>query len=111
MPPLPPWDGLHPLVVHFPIALLLVAPVLVAVAASVRRQGPWLASALVVMAIGTAGAWLAVETGEAAGQLVERAPEISAVLERHEDMAENARGAFTALTLVLAGLLAARMVV
>ena len=28
-PPIPSWDGLHPLIVHFPIALLLVAPLLV----------------------------------------------------------------------------------
>ncbi len=28
-PPFPSWDGLHPLIVHFPIALLLVAPLFV----------------------------------------------------------------------------------
>ena len=25
LPPVPTWDGLHPLIIHFPIALLLVA--------------------------------------------------------------------------------------
>ncbi len=34
LPPLPTWDGIHPLVVHFPIALLLVAPLLVLLAAA-----------------------------------------------------------------------------
>ena len=32
-PPIPSWDGLHPLIIHFPIVLLLVAPVLVLIGA------------------------------------------------------------------------------
>ncbi len=38
-PPLPTdWSGFHPLVIHFPIALLLVAPVLVVVAMVARNN-------------------------------------------------------------------------
>ena len=29
LPPVPNWSELHPLVIHFPIALLLVAPLFV----------------------------------------------------------------------------------
>ena len=32
-PPIPSWDGLHPLIIDFPIALLLVAPLLVLIGA------------------------------------------------------------------------------
>ena len=104
-PPLPSWDGLHPLIVHFPVALLLVAPLFVLLALFVRahRRGLLLA-ALALMVLGTAAAWVAVGTGEAAGRLVERTPAVNAVLGHHEDLAESTRAVFTVLTLVFAGM-------
>jgi uncharacterized membrane protein len=104
MPPLPPWNGFHPLVVHFPIALLTVAPVLVAIGLMAKHQRPFLTSALVIMALGTAGAWLAVASGEAAGGLAPRLPIVAHLVERHEEMAETSRTLFTVLTLVFAAL-------
>ena len=57
LPPIPTWEGLHPLVVHFPIALLLVAPWLVLLGALLApsRGRPWLFAALTLLALGTAG--------------------------------------------------------
>ncbi len=64
LPPIPSWDGLHPLIVHFPIALLMVVPVLL-VLGMIFRDGRRLFSvaALVLMLMGTAAAYVAVETG------------------------------------------------
>lgn len=105
-PPIPSWDALHPLIIHFPIALLLVAPVLVLLGLLLPRQARGLLiAALVVMALGTIGTYFAVATGEAAGQLAERTPGVAAVLERHEDLAEITRAVFTALTVVFAAIL------
>jgi len=105
-PPLPSWDGLHPVIVHFPVALLLVAPLFVLLALLVRihRRGLLLA-ALVLMALGTASAWVAVETGEAAEKFAVRSPAVHAVLEHHSELAERTRAIFSVLTLVFAGLL------
>ncbi len=104
-PPLPSWDGLHPLIVHFPVALLLVAPlfVLLALVWRAHRRGLLLA-ALLLMVLGTASTYIAVSTGEAAGKLADRSPEVTAVLSHHEELAESTRTAFTVLTLVFAGL-------
>lgn len=101
-PPIPDWDALHPLIVHFPIALLLVAPVFLVLGLMPRRHGSAFAvSALVLVTLGTIGTYLAVATGEAAGEMVVRTPQISAALERHEELAETVRIFFTALTLIL----------
>jgi uncharacterized membrane protein len=104
-PPLPPWEGIHPLVVHFPIALLLVAPVflLLAFVPKVGHCFAW--AALALMALGTAGAYVAVESGEAGARLVVQTPQIAPVLARHADLAGDVRLVFTVLTAVYAVIL------
>ncbi len=104
LPPIPSWQGLHPLIVHFPIALLLIAPLLVLIGAVVNpeRARPYLYSALLLMLIGTTAIYFAVETGEAAGKLAERSPEINPVLEHHQHLAERTRMIFTTLSVFFA---------
>ena len=106
LPPIPSWDTLHPIIIHFPIALLLIAPILVLLGIILPKQGRGLLiAAFVVMVLGTIATYFAVATGEAAAELAERTPGVAAVLERHEDMAETTRAIFTALTVVFAGIL------
>jgi uncharacterized membrane protein len=109
LPPIPDWDALHPLVIHFPIALLLVAPLFVAAGLVIRRRSATLSAvALTLMVLGTAGTWVAVATGEASAELADRTPAISAAIEQHEELAETTRAVFTGLTLVFAAILAAQ---
>lgn len=104
-PPIPSWDGLHPLVIHFPVALLLVAPVLVVLGALWKKHASGLLlAALVLMVLGTAAAYVAVETGEAAAELADRSPEINPVLHHHQQLAERTRLVFTGLTVVFAAI-------
>lgn len=106
LPPLPAWEGLHPLVVHFPIALLLVAPLLMVLALVVRKyEQPIAGCALLLVAAGTLGAVLAVATGDAAEENAERIAAAAATLDRHEDLAEATRNVFIALTIAYALLL------
>lgn len=105
-PPIPSWDALHPLIIHFPIALLLVTQILVILGIVLPKHARGLfIAALVVMALGTIGTYFAVATGEAAGELAERTPGVAAVLERHEDLAGTTRLIFTVLTLIFAAIL------
>ncbi len=105
-PSMPGWDGLHPLVTHFPIALLLVAFWPLAIGVARRERGrPWLLASFLLTAFGTAAAWVAAYTGEAAGELVERTPQIQAALERHEELGELVRNLFTVITLLIAAAL------
>lgn len=107
LPPIPSWTELHPLVVHFPIALLLVAPLFIVcgIIANAPKGRPFLVAAFVLMLLGTGGIFLAVATGEAAGEVAHRTASVSAVLERHEDLAEATRMVFSVLTVVFASLL------
>lgn len=101
LPPLPSWDALHPLIVHFPIALLIVAPAIIVAGVFLpRHRAGFFLAALLMFAIGTISAYIAVSTGEAAARVAERGVEINSLLERHETLAENARLLFTILTVL-----------
>ncbi|MEM9186693.1 MAG: DUF2231 domain-containing protein [Planctomycetota bacterium] len=70
-PPIPQnWDALHPLVVHFPVALLLVAPLFVLLGALTGFRSMMVA-ALLLLVMGVAGAFVATNTGEAAYNVME----------------------------------------
>jgi hypothetical protein len=109
MPPLPPWEGAHPLLVHLPIGLLAVAPLpaLLALLMPARRVLLVFLTFFVLL-LGTAGVLGAVLSGEAAEESVERRGlETAAVhdtLEEHEELAETTRIVYVVLTLVAGGI-------
>lgn len=97
---------LHPLLVHFPLVLLLLGAAAATLYAALGR-GVWRRTALVLFLLGTAGAWAAERTGHALAQAVEGDPIVEQVVERHEAAAEwtvlvsaFAAFAFTGLSLV-----------
>ena len=111
LPSPPPIEGMHPLVVHFPIALLLVTPLLVVIGLSTKRcTMAWWGAAAVVMVLGTIGAWAATITGEAsekAGMVAtamavqpDASKAIMDTVEAHSGLAESARNIFTAITVL-----------
>lgn len=106
-PPIPTsWDSVHPLIIHFPIALLMIAPLFVLIGLILRKHGKAFAiTGLILMVLGTISTWVAVSTGEAAGAMAIRTPEINAALEHHEELAESTRLLFTLLTATFALLL------
>jgi len=75
----------HPLVVHFPIALLLTAVVL-EVLALVARRPAWHRVALWNLALGTLAAGVAVISGWRAEDVAKHSFDIWQVLERHEQL-------------------------
>ena len=106
--PIPPWDRIHPLIVHFPIALLTVAPLFILVsffAGKFRRAFAF--AALVLMALGTLAIFFAMSSGEAAEHEIEDTltHEAHEVLEEHEDLSKNTRNFFVTLTLLYAVIL------
>ena len=105
-PPLPPYSGLHVLVIHFPIALLFIAPLFVVLGLVAHKHRVfWSTAALVLMLAGTTAAFVATATGEAAEEGADLPDGISTTLDKHEDLARDARNLFTGLTVVYAGLI------
>ena len=108
-PPIPNWDAFHPLIIHFPIGLLLVAPIFIAVGAAVSpaKGRAYLIAAMVLLLVGTGSIFLAVESGEAAGKLAERTPEMEQVLENHQSLAERTRAVFSVLSVIFVAVISA----
>lgn len=77
---------LHPLAVHFPLVLLLVAALAAAVYLGTGRALARQAT-LAFLLVGAASAWWASETGEALAPSVEGEPVADAVLPAHAAMA------------------------
>src|SRR6516162_6312096 len=107
LPPIPNWTELHPLVIHFPIALLLVAPlfIIAGIVMNPSKGRPFLVAALSLMVLGTVGTTVAVLTGEAAAEVAHRTAAMSAVLERHQELAETTRDIFGLLSAIFASIL------
>ncbi|MBM92601.1 MAG: hypothetical protein CMJ35_13465 [Phycisphaerae bacterium] len=102
LPPIPPFEALHPLVVHFPIGILLIAwiPMLLAIIDK-KRRNPWLASAAMLLTLGTIACFAATLTGDAAEDVVaSTSAAVDTAIHDHEETAESARNLFLACTLV-----------
>lgn len=91
----------HPVVVHFPIALILFGAAAAVVYAVVGRAF-WRGVALLAFALGALGAWAANETGETIYNEVEGTPVVEAFVDRHEAYGEWALWLSVATALVLA---------
>lgn len=114
-PPLPPLEGMHPLVVHLPLGLLMAAPVLVVLSVLFAKHARGFAwAALTMLALGTGGAVAAKYTGEAAEEVAEAQLDASGVgddpLHEHEEAAERAVLAFAVLTALYAAVVVAPVV-
>jgi uncharacterized membrane protein len=82
---LPPWNHIHPALVHFPIALLTLAPLLVLLGLfwPTQRRGIH-ASALLLLVLGIGGLFLALESGEAVERYARTTPALLAGVREHE---------------------------
>tara|TARA_R110000737_G_scaffold2923_6_gene8695 strand:+ start:168206 stop:168706 length:501 start_codon:yes stop_codon:yes gene_type:complete len=103
-PPTPPLEGMHPIIVHFPLGLLMVAwiPMLLCLIDKKRRSA-WIQTALTMLVLGTAFTFAAVFTGEATEDIVEHSSEaIEHAIHEHEELAESARNFFIAITILFA---------
>jgi len=104
MPALP--DPLHPAIVHLPIALAVLMPLVALAAAAAVRLGfvparAWLSVVALQLAL-VLGGWAALETGEAQEERVEQA-----VAERHIEAHEERAERFEWLAALALGVMAA----
>ena len=101
---IPEWaPNVHPLIVHFPIALLFVAALLDTIGLFLKNQDLWKTSALLLYVLGALAAVAALFSGKQAGDSVFLATEANALLTNHADMAHYLVyffGGYAALRLV-----------
>jgi len=106
IPLIPEWQQIHPLIVHFPIGILLIAPVfvLVGILRPPESSAPYLFSALSLMAMGTIASIVAVRTGLAARSQIQRTQDFGEILQQHQNLAETTCLTFCVLTVVFAAI-------
>ncbi|MDO8580714.1 MAG: hypothetical protein Q7S13_04470 [Candidatus Omnitrophota bacterium] len=98
------WGSIHPLIVHFPIGLLLIVPLFIVLGLIFSKQArAFYLTSLILLWIGTIFLFLAVSSGKLAGERVQPNPAILETLETHEHFAEESRTLFCILAIVLTG--------
>ena len=112
LPPIPGWSSLHPLIVHFPIALFLLLPLLLVAAAMSRKttNHALLVAAFVVMALATGFLCATYLTGDATAAAFQDAPTASVVIKHHCSLAGYAVSAFMLATILFGIALVVRRV-
>ena len=78
----------HPQVVHFPIALLIVA-LLFEIISYFWRKEEFSLFSLILLTLGTIGAFIALQTGEAAAEIIDKITGIGSIILDHEETAEQ----------------------
>ncbi len=94
---------LHPLMVHFPLVLLLLGAGVAVLYAALGRP-VWRLAALGVFVLGAAGAFAARQTGQTMQDDVEGEPVVEAVLGTHARMADYTMWSALLAALVYGGL-------
>jgi uncharacterized membrane protein len=88
MPFVPEWaPNVHPLIIHFPIALLFTAALFDTIGMILKKLPFWKNAATVLYILGALAALLALLTGEAAGDSVFLPTAANVLLTEHSDLA------------------------
>lgn len=110
LPPIPAWDAAHPILVHLPIGILSIVPLLLLITLCAKRmRQPFAFMTLVVLALGTAGIFAAIASGDEASHAAAVGGEAAQVLDEHEDLAELTRNIFIGLSAIYAVILLGAM--
>ncbi len=102
IPSIPPIEGLHPVVVHFTIGLLLSAwvPMLLG-SVDVKRRHGWFLSGLMMLILGTLFSFASVFTGEAAERVTVATSEVvEQAIHEHAELAEFSRLLFVGVLVI-----------
>ena len=90
----------HPFTVHLPLVILLLATILY-LSGFIGKRKSWADMGKILLLIGTAGAWVAVYTGNLADSIVARTLCDPTVLLDHENAAHNVAWLFTIASIMV----------